>query len=133
MLTGRAQDWEDTVFSEYCTDAVPAWTGGRVTQGRMVRRGDWKLFLYRGEAPRLFDLARDPQELNDLATDPAHAGTRNALLSLLLRDWDPDDVRRRMELRRERKDVLAAWAARVRPTSQFLWPMDPAMNRLDRA
>ena len=28
LLTGGAQDWDDTVFSEYCTDAVPDWTGG---------------------------------------------------------------------------------------------------------
>ncbi|MDW4497213.1 sulfatase-like hydrolase/transferase [Sulfitobacter sp. D35] len=132
MLTGAAQDWDDTVFCEYCTDAVPAWTGGRATQGRMVRRGTWKLFLYNGEPPKLFDLATDPQECRDRADDPECAEIRNALLELLLADWDPEEIRQRMEKRRARKDVLAAWAARMQPRSEYIWPMDPEMNRLDR-
>ena len=36
-----------------------------------VRRGDWKLVVPPGENPMLFDLAKDPTESNDLATERA--------------------------------------------------------------
>ena len=38
---------------------------------RMIRVGDWKLIVYpRARVVRLFNLASDPQEMNDLAADP---------------------------------------------------------------
>jgi choline-sulfatase len=131
LLTGGSQAWESVAFSEYCTDAVPAWTRGRAVQQRMLREGDWKLHYYHGEPPRLYDLANDPQELTDLAADPAHAERRDRLLARLLDGWDPEAIRETMERRRANKDILAGWAARTKPVSTHLWPLDPAMNRLD--
>ena len=54
--------WHDEVFSEHCTDTVPAWTGGAASQQRMIRSGPWKLIYSHGYAPQLFDLAHDPHE-----------------------------------------------------------------------
>lgn len=130
-LTGAPQDWVQRVFSEYCTDAVPAWTGGRAVQQRMVRDGDWKLHYYHGEPPLLFNLADDPLESRDLASDPAHAGTLERLRALVLDGWDPEAVRKLMAARRARKDVLAAWAGAVRPANHHLWPLRADMNRLE--
>ena len=42
--------------------------------------------------PQLFDLEADPEELNDLGTDPAHAGIRQALEARLRAILDPDAV-----------------------------------------
>lgn len=133
LLTGGHQDWSNAVFSEYCTDAVPAWTGGRAVQQRMLRQGDWKLHYYHGEPARLYDLANDPQELADLADDPEHAGRVAQMLARVLDGWDPDAIRERMQKRRANKDILAAWAQRTNPVSTHLWPLDPAMNRLEDA
>lgn len=130
-LTGEAQEWENLTFSEYCTDAIPAWTGGRAVQQRMVRRGDWKLHFYNGDPPLLFNLAEDPRELHDLAGDPAHADRLAVMLALVRRDWDPEAIRLRMQRRRARKDVIAAWAKATGPENRHLWPLRPEMNRLE--
>jgi hypothetical protein len=49
----------------------------------------------------------------------------------LLDGWDPDAIRERMEKRRANKDIVATWARHTNPASTHLWPLDPAMNRLD--
>ncbi len=132
-MTGSGQDWDDTVTCEYCTDAVPAWTGGRAVRHRMVRQGRWKLHVYPGERPLLFDLDADPQESRDLAGEAGHAGTLARLMARALDGWDPEAIAETMRVRRERKDVLAAWARRTEPPSAYLWPLRPEMNRLDPA
>ena len=131
LLSGNGTEWDDIAFSEYCTDAVPAWTGGKAVQQRMVRHGPWKLHVYNGYPPLLFNIQDDPHEQHDLAGDPRHADTLSRLLAMIQRDWDPDDIARQMQIRRERKDVLAAWANRVRPSSTYHWPLEAGMNRLE--
>jgi len=59
-------DPERPILSEY--HAV-----GAVSGAFMLRKGRWKLNHYVGYPPELFDLETDPEELNDLAADPAHA------------------------------------------------------------
>ena len=44
----------------------------------MLREGRWKYVRYVTYPPQLFDLETDPEELNDLAGDPAHAGDAGA-------------------------------------------------------
>jgi choline-sulfatase len=131
LLTNGRQDWDHTVFSEYCTDAVPAWTGGRAVQQRMLRQGDWKLHYYHGEPARLYDLANDPQETTDLAGDPECAARAAQMLALLLDGWDPDAISERMIKRRANKNIVANWAGQMNPQSTHLWPLDPDMNRLE--
>jgi len=132
LLTGVAQDWDNTVFSEYCTDSVPDWTGGRAVQQRMLRQGDWKLHYYHGEPARLYNLANDPQELVDLASDPEHRSRCARMLAQVLNGWDPDAIRDLMKKRRANKDIIAGWAQQTNPESTHLWPLDPAMNQLER-
>jgi choline-sulfatase len=55
---------ERTAFSEYHD-------GGSSTGSFMVRWGRWKYVYYAGKPPQLFDLRTDPDELNDLGSDPA--------------------------------------------------------------
>ena len=131
LLTGEPQDWPNTVFSEYCTDTVPAWTGARAVQQRMVRRGPWKLHVYSGDPPLLFNLDNDPQERNDLSRDPAHAAVLKDLMALALEEWNPEMIRGRMLARRARKDILATWARNTKPESTYIWPLLPEMNQLD--
>jgi len=53
------------------------------------------------------------------------------MLALVLRDWDPEAIRLRMQRRRARKDVIAAWAKATGPENHHLWPLRPEMNRLE--
>lgn len=125
--------WQDETFSEYCTDPVPEWTGGRAVQQRMIRSGDWKLSIYDSDPPLLFDLASDPQERHDRAGDPACAEVLARLMERLTEGWNPSAIAARMRERRIEKDILAAWARQVRPTETHVWQFAPGINRLDRA
>ena len=123
--------WIDRTFSEYCTDTVPAWTGGQAVQQRMIRSGRWKLIYYHGHRPQLFELVADPQERNDLAESRDHQVVRDELLAKLLADWNPDAIAARMRARRQDKDLLGAWARHVKPADQHRWNLAPEQNRLD--
>lgn len=123
--------WLDETVSEYCTDAVPDWTGGAAVQQRMLRSGRWKLCWYAGYPPQLFDIETDPQELHNLAADPAFATLRDQLTRRLLVGWNPAAIRAGMAKRRAAKDLLAAWARAARPQSEHLWPLVPEQNCLD--
>jgi len=54
--------------------------------GRMVRTKTWKYVHFDSLPPQLFDLTSDPEELNDLGTDPDHEAVRRDMRGLLL-DW----------------------------------------------
>jgi choline-sulfatase len=123
--------WVDRTFSEYCTDAVPDWTGGQAVQQRMIRSGDWKLIYYHGYRPQLFNLRSDPHELDDLAAHPDHRAVREQLLAELLGEWNPHAIADRMAVRRKDKDMIGAWARSVRPPDQHRWNLEPEQNRLD--
>lgn len=54
---------------------------------RMVRKGDHKLIYWpRRNACELFDLKNDPQELKDLAEDPALQSTKESLKAILIKE-----------------------------------------------
>ena len=78
LLHGQKPDnWREAAFSEidYC-----AYNAARVldlpadqARAYMIRTERWKYVHYTGFRPQLFDLTEDPDELTDVATDPANA------------------------------------------------------------
>jgi arylsulfatase A-like enzyme len=72
VIGGESRGVRDTIFLTY------------LKCQRAVRRGDWKLIRYPlVNVTQLFDLKHDPDEMHDLAGDPAEAGRVRDLLSLL--------------------------------------------------
>lgn len=70
--------------------------GGYKNRQRMITRGDWKLISYlTADVERLFNLKKDPNEMNDLADNPKYAGKleemRAALVKLSGELNDPRD------------------------------------------
>lgn len=131
VLTSKEHEWENRVFSEYCTDSVPDWTGGQAVRQRMLRDGDWKLHVYHGYPPLLFNLADDPQEQINLADNPDYTEQLQQMSDAIYRDWDPENIKDIMRCRRERKDVIADWARGTAPESTYMWPLRSDMNQLD--
>jgi len=84
-IAKNAPDPDRVVFSEY--HAV-----GAVSGAFMLRKGRWKYNHYVGFAPELFDLKDDPEELVNLADDPAFASTLVLLQSDLNQICNPDEV-----------------------------------------
>jgi len=80
------------VLSEY--HAIGS-TGG-IT---MLRKGRWKYVHFVRYPPQLFDLQDDPEELVDLAGDPAHRATLAAMKAELRRHLDPKEVDARAKQR----------------------------------
>ena len=100
-LLGPPLSPERAVFSEFEAHATDR-------PGRMVRRGRYKLNYYHGELPELFDLSADPHELVNLASDPAYASARDDLIALVLDDWFPDEIDRRVRESQRRRRILLA-------------------------
>ncbi|MGF1477383.1 MAG: sulfatase-like hydrolase/transferase [Geminicoccaceae bacterium] len=131
MASDERTPWIDETFAEYCTDGVARWTGGAPVQQRMLRTDRYKLVYYHGQPCQLFDLADDPDELNDLSASPAHRSVHDTLLAKVLADWDPDQIARRMAAKVGDKKLLSDWAKAVGPAEAFLWRVKMEDNWLD--
>ena len=79
--SGSAADWPDLVCAEYTAEGVRA-------PLLMVRKGPYKLIASRGDPSMLFNLDNDPDELEDLAGQPACAGVRAELEAAVAETWD---------------------------------------------
>ncbi len=65
---------------------------GSTTGAFMIRHGKFKFVHYVAYAPQLFDLEADPEELRDVAADPAYAKTLEECRARLYKICDPAEV-----------------------------------------
>jgi len=79
---------------------------GSTTGAFMIRHGKYKYVHYVAYRPQLFDLERDPEEVNDLAADPAHAAALEECRRRLYAICDPAEVDARAKQRQA--ELLAA-------------------------
>jgi choline-sulfatase len=79
---------------------------GSSTGAFAVRVGKWKYVHYAKYGPQLFDLENDPEEMRDLAADPAQAKTLEMCRAKLYEICDPQEVDRRARARQA--ELLAA-------------------------
>ncbi len=124
LLPGKVDtaDWPDETFAEH-------YSGKSEPPSRMIRSGPWKLIHYHGyEAPQLFNLDDDPDELNDLGSDPQFADIRNRLRVKVVDSWDPELVEREVTRRFEDVGILRQWGRVVQPACPDRWQAPPGAN-----
>lgn len=125
-LRDPRDEWEDRTTSEYYGGLMNVATPPQCH--RMVREGPLKLVHYRGHAPTLHDLAADPDELRDVADDPAYADARERLTGAALRDWNPEAIAGEMERSAARAASIRAWVRATSPPEPMRW-RDPKPER----
>ena len=118
LLRGETLAGEAEAIAEYSDMGVCA-------PGRMVRSGPLKYVYTHGHPALLFDLARDPLELENAAGDPRYAQAEARLRERVLRDWDPASINERvLRSQAERRFIYEAsgkpgrrnnWSYIVRP------------------
>jgi choline-sulfatase len=118
LLEGREAAWPDRIFGEYLGEGA---AGPLV----MIRQGHHKYVVGEAQPPQLFDLARDPLELDNLAGQAGHVETERDLAAQVAARWDMPALRRRV-IRSQRRRRLAFTAlARGRHTP---WDFQPASD-----
>lgn len=85
QIARTPQDAERFVLSEY--HAV-----GSNTAAYMLRNGRWKYHHYVRHEPELFDLAHDPEETTNIASDPRYTDVVAMMQGELRRRCDPEAV-----------------------------------------
>ncbi|MEM9341450.1 MAG: choline-sulfatase [Pseudomonadota bacterium] len=95
-LARGEQDDTSEVIAEYCAEM----TGAPVF---MIRRGAMKYIHCDTDPPQLYDLDADPDELTNVATDPAYAAQAVAFADEVAQRWDSAALQR---------DVIASQQAR---------------------
>jgi len=133
-LLGIAADpdsaWSNEVFSEYCTDGMHAWSGGKKILTRMIRTLKWKLNYYHNDKHQLFDMVNDPDETKNLVDDPKYRAIKTALLRKLLAEWKPEEIEHIINRSIKRKTILKAWAKTTQPKDHYRWETTADQNWL---
>jgi uncharacterized sulfatase len=79
LLENPSASWTKPAFTQ-------VWRG---FPGHTVRTERWRYTEWDNgkQGAQLFDMQSDPNELNDLAADPKHAGTVKELKALIAKNW----------------------------------------------
>jgi len=94
-----------------------------------LRYGKWKYNRCALDPDQLFDLDADPHELTNLAEDPAHAGTLNALRAKSQARWDLDRFDAQVRESQARRRVVYE---ALRNGAYFPWDYQPLQKASER-
>ncbi len=89
----------DEVIGEYFAE-------GAIAPMIMVRRGSMKFIHAPGDPAQLYDLSRDPDELNNLAGDAAHCALLEELRAFVEQRWDLPKLDREVRDSQRRRRVV---------------------------
>ncbi|MEL0132499.1 MAG: choline-sulfatase [Rhodobiaceae bacterium] len=100
LLDGEDGDWPDIAVSDYLAigPCVPC---------RMVRKGQYKYIFTHGQPDLLFNLVSDPDELRNLAEEPAHATILGELRRIAMQDYDPEALMSEVIASQRRRRFIA--------------------------
>jgi choline-sulfatase len=120
LIFGRAAAGPRDVVSEYLAEGV-------TSPALMIRRGTHKFVSCPTDPDQLYDLARDPHELVNLAERPDHSDLSRAFRDAVAARWDAEALERRvLESQRERHLVARALATGRRTSWDYQPQVDAA-------
>jgi choline-sulfatase len=97
----------------------------------MIRQGPWKLIRHHGyEAPQLFNVVEDPQELIDLGRARGAADLRASLEAQLTEVWDGEAAAHNVELSRQHQAIFHDFAATTGIRDRDQWYPKPGTDCL---
>jgi choline-sulfatase len=96
LTTGADVDWPDVAISDFNAGGAPG-------PLRMVKRGSHKYVHLAGHGALLFDLANDPDELDNLAGTAAASKIEANLRAIALSDYDPGEIDRQVRASQRRR------------------------------
>jgi choline-sulfatase len=99
LLRGEGRGWKNVALSEYYSEGV-------CQPMRLAVRDGIKYVYVHQEAPLLFDLNRDPHELENRIDDPAYAGRLETLERIVHDGWDGNAIRARVIESQQRRRVI---------------------------
>jgi choline-sulfatase len=118
LLQGRGGE-ERCVLAEYLAE-------GALAPIFMIRRGAQKFIWSEPDPPLLFDLDQDPDELDNLADQPAHATRVQAFEAEVRERWDPQALYQAIVASQRTRRIAFEALARGRRTP---WEWTPALHR----
>jgi choline-sulfatase len=122
LMARDAAGRSEPVVGEYLAEGVNA-------PAVLVRRGPHKFIACLGDPDQLYDLAQDPAELVNLASEPEHEATVRELREEVARRWDLDQLERRvlasqgerhLVLRALGQGAFSSWGYEPAPTDRYI-------------
>jgi len=95
-MAGKDGSLTDVAISEFAAD-------GSTGPSRMVKKGNWKYMYLEGVDTLLYNLADDPNELNNLSGQSDYADIEAELETIALENWDPEYWRHTIELNQKQR------------------------------
>lgn len=117
----RGENAERAIFSEYHGM-------GSKSAAYMIRKGRYKLVYYSDYPPQLFDLAGDPEEMQDIASRPGVADVMKDLMAELAGICDPAVVDQRARFAQTRMLASAGGKAGVIARGDLGFSMPPGVK-----
>ncbi len=99
LIQETSHVWKDFAFSEYLAHGVER-------PMAMLRKGKYKYNYSLGDPSELYDISEDPEEFNNLASEPKFQTICQDLETQLLAEWNPIEIEKQVRESQEARILI---------------------------